>query len=146
MLWVSFQKQFIISNPLSILRTFCNTLEHNIKEKSNPIMYLRRVSEIFGVIKHSVRHCCRYRHHHCEDSVSYFTWLHAHWARGKALNLYSGGAQFDSGLGYQLSRLSFSSISSVLPGKYQPASWLDQDYFLPNPFQFITHPSINSIV
>jgi hypothetical protein len=146
MLWVSFQEQFIISNPLLILQTSRNTLEHDIKE--NQYHHVSEKSLLnFWVIKYIGRRSYHYTHQHCEDPPSYFTWHQAHWVRGKALNLYSGGAQFESWRGYWLSWLSFSSLSSVLPGKCQnSSSWLDQDHFLSNPFQFITHSSIHNIV
>jgi hypothetical protein len=118
-----------------------------ISRKINPIMYLRRVSYIFWVIKHTGRHSCHYTHQHCENSPSYFTWHQACWTSGKALNLYLGGAQFESWLGYWLSWLSFSSLSRVLPGKCQHGlSQLDQEHFLPNPLQFITSSSIHNRV
>jgi hypothetical protein len=90
------------------------------------------------------------------------------WYRGNALDLYSGGARFESRLGHRLHQLRFQRFSSVPPGKLRGSisfrsrplpNWFfrgcvqshqtysgivpqfDHDRLHPDPFKFINHQS-----
>jgi hypothetical protein len=65
------------------------------------------------------------------------SWKHylTDWCSGHSLNLYSGGAYFESRPGHRYPNWSFLLFSSVPPPR------LGHDHFLPNHFQLIVYQS-----
>jgi hypothetical protein len=65
---------------------------------------------------------------------------------GNCLRLYSGDARFEFRPEHRLLDLDFSWFSSARPGKFLKSTSISYDRFLPNPFQFISHPIIRRYI
>jgi hypothetical protein len=87
---------------------------------------LRGVSIYFNIIYFHILYYFKTQHN---VSIK-FSFNIIHYRTGWALAFYSGGAQFESQPGQRLSLLKFRIEPQV-----------EQDYFLLNPFQFITDAS-----
>jgi hypothetical protein len=62
--------------------------------------------------------------------------------RDNAVDLYFKGARFDSQLRHRLHQLRFFVSIHCLQVNSGAVPSLGHDHFLPNPFQFINHPTI----